>query len=359
MAEEWFVRVQGKEYGPVDLETLQEWKAEGRLIPQNEVRTGPDAAWLPAAQFPELFATEPPAPKRDPLFRRRTMGEIVSQSFRIYGRGFPKFLLLALMVEAPWLTMRLSLAFTQFRQGEPLSADSRMTAAVAIVMLAILLALWPVFVAAMQFATVDVASGRPLRLKEVLRGAVAIWPRIARLGLLVYGSFLFWTLLPLMLIAALLAQQSIVTLLLAPLALALQVYMAGRLFVNFLFWQQSCAIAGLEGAEALQESKDLGRSRSNEPRLRRPLYRGAIIVSVWVLVLLAASVAVELPFTIIRLRGVATIEQAVAVMQQLLNAPRPDAMTLAVTVLSSLVHAILRPLLAIAFVVLYFDAKGG
>jgi hypothetical protein len=26
MAEEWIVRVQGKEYGPVDFETLSEWK---------------------------------------------------------------------------------------------------------------------------------------------------------------------------------------------------------------------------------------------------------------------------------------------------------------------------------------------
>jgi len=38
MSDEWFVRVQGKEYGPVSTETLREWKGEGRLIRENELR---------------------------------------------------------------------------------------------------------------------------------------------------------------------------------------------------------------------------------------------------------------------------------------------------------------------------------
>ena len=38
MSEEWMVRVEGKEYGPVDLDELREWKREGRLIRENEVR---------------------------------------------------------------------------------------------------------------------------------------------------------------------------------------------------------------------------------------------------------------------------------------------------------------------------------
>ena len=38
MPEEWIVRVDGKEYGPADIETLREWKADGRLLPGNEAR---------------------------------------------------------------------------------------------------------------------------------------------------------------------------------------------------------------------------------------------------------------------------------------------------------------------------------
>src|SRR5437879_10946800 len=31
MTDEWIVRVQGKEYGPVDIDTMRPWKMEGRL----------------------------------------------------------------------------------------------------------------------------------------------------------------------------------------------------------------------------------------------------------------------------------------------------------------------------------------
>ncbi len=38
MAEEWIVRVQGKEYGPADIDTLLEWKKEGRLKQPYHIR---------------------------------------------------------------------------------------------------------------------------------------------------------------------------------------------------------------------------------------------------------------------------------------------------------------------------------
>ncbi len=358
MAEEWFVRVEGKEYGPVDLETLEEWKSEGRLIPQNEVRNGPDAEWLAAAQFPELFggAGDQQA-HHESLFRRRSFNEIIAESFRIYSRGFPQFFALALLVAIPSLAMKISLAFTSYREGEPVTFTSRVAGAIAIVMLGAVVASWPVFVAGLQFATVDLAAGRAIRLKEILRQAVGMWRRIARLCLFVYGSYVFWTVLPLMAIFALAGTPSIPSLLIALLALGFQVYMASRLFVNFMFWQQSSTIAGLDSVDALRESKELARSRTHEPRLQRPLHRGALIAAIWLLILLAVSLAVEMPLTLVRLQGITTVEQGYAVLQQLMNAPAPDAMTIGTYVLSSLVHAALRPLLGIAFVVLYFDAR--
>ena len=50
MSDEWMVRVEGKEYGPVDEEELQEWRKEGRLIRSNEVRRVEDEKWIPAAE---------------------------------------------------------------------------------------------------------------------------------------------------------------------------------------------------------------------------------------------------------------------------------------------------------------------
>ncbi|MFL6568357.1 MAG: DUF4339 domain-containing protein [Chthoniobacterales bacterium] len=359
MPEEWFVRVQDKDYGPVDLDTLQEWKAEGRLIPANEVRQSGTDAWLPAAQYPELFGVEPPPLPRQQqgLFRRRSFSEIISDSVRIWARGFLQFFLLALFVAIPSLAMQISFGFTNFQGGQPFSTTTIIAGAIGVSSLAMLLVCWPIFVGALQFTTVEIAAGRKPSLREALRQTTSIWPRIARLCLVVYGSFIFWTLLPLMLILSVVANPSILSFLIALLALTFQVYMAGRLFVNFMFWQQSCTIAGLDAAESLRESKDLARGRNNEPWHQRPLWRGAIIASIWLVVLVAVSVAVETPFTLVRLHGIKTLEEGIALLQQLLNAPTPDRLTTATNVVSSLVHAALRPLLGIAFVVLYFDAK--
>ena len=51
----WIVRVLGKEYGPVDLDELREWKREGRLIRENEIREPESERWIPAGELPELF----------------------------------------------------------------------------------------------------------------------------------------------------------------------------------------------------------------------------------------------------------------------------------------------------------------
>ena len=56
MTDEWIVRVQGKEYGPANIETLREWKAEGRLLPANEARQVNVDLWTTAADIPGLFS---------------------------------------------------------------------------------------------------------------------------------------------------------------------------------------------------------------------------------------------------------------------------------------------------------------
>src|SRR5713101_4674196 len=62
MAEQWIIRVQGKEYGPADLATLREWKADGRVLPANPARQADvnEAHWKTAGDIPGLFRVEPP-----------------------------------------------------------------------------------------------------------------------------------------------------------------------------------------------------------------------------------------------------------------------------------------------------------
>src|ERR1051325_7506461 len=93
VTEEWIVRVQGKEYGPADIDTLREWKREGRLLPENEARDAGADLWSTAAAIPGLFdvaAVVPTAerPIRAPVQKYRSFGQILADTFQIYRKGF-------------------------------------------------------------------------------------------------------------------------------------------------------------------------------------------------------------------------------------------------------------------------------
>jgi hypothetical protein len=360
MPDEWMVRVQGKEYGPVDFETLREWQLDGRLIPENEVRKNRDTTWIKAGTIGDLFpGVSDLADSTVRQIRKRTLGEILIETFRIYRNGFVPFFCLALLVGIPSLLLKVSLAYVNFSGNATPSRMAVTASAIAVVMFTVVLATWPIFLAGIQIATADLAAGRSVRLRDLLGRAINFWPRVAKLCLLVYGSYFVWSVIPVLAILSLVAgQPSFISILLALGILVLQVYMTARLFVNFLFWQQSSVLAKLEGLEALRESKELARSRAEAPRLERPLYRGAILVSIWVLLLLALSAGAELPFLFVRLQGVTSLQDAVALAQNLANASAPDAITIATYIVTTLIHAALRPLLGIAFVLLYLDAKG-
>jgi len=50
----------GEKYGPIDLATLKQWIAEGRLSSATQVMRSDSSTWLPASQFPELGLGVPP-----------------------------------------------------------------------------------------------------------------------------------------------------------------------------------------------------------------------------------------------------------------------------------------------------------
>src|SRR6266481_2918764 len=108
MAEQWIMRVQGKDYGPADLATLHEWKADGRVLPTNPARRIDVDAWQTAAEIPGLFKTEPPpvqVPTTEPrvevtdrrLESKPPTRKILSETFRVYFRGFSQFFGLSLL----------------------------------------------------------------------------------------------------------------------------------------------------------------------------------------------------------------------------------------------------------------------
>src|SRR5262245_21630581 len=102
VTDEWIVRVQGTEYGPANIETLREWKAEGRLIPGNEARRANVDLWTTAAQIPGLFDVPPAVPSADASAQppvqlsRRNFAEILTETVQVYRKGFFQFLGLTL-----------------------------------------------------------------------------------------------------------------------------------------------------------------------------------------------------------------------------------------------------------------------
>ncbi|MBV9010217.1 MAG: DUF4339 domain-containing protein [Verrucomicrobia bacterium] len=361
MEQRWFVRVSGREYGPVDLDTLAEWKREGRLVPSNDVRAEHESAWSPAAELAGLFKPPPlppPQASAQPLPRHRTIGQIIRDSFRIYKSAFLPFFAATLLTAIPLLAFELvSPSYGIFRRG---LSGSGFTAANITLLLAatVLIVTWPLFLAAIQIGTVEVLAGRKVRLGELLRRAVNYYPRFAWLSFIVYGSYFIWTALPVLAIVSLVSSgPSIATLLLALLILAIQVTMVARLWVNFLFWQQAAGIANLDGAAAIEESRALARSQRRARKIDRPLWRGALLASLWFVLMLGLSAGLEVPFVLSKVQDITTPEQALAFFQNAKPPQSPDFMLIASAVLSSLVHTLLRPVFGIAFVLLYFDSR--
>ena len=359
------VRVEGKEYGPVDEDELREWKTEGRLIRSNELRRVEDEKWMPAGQLVEIFADDPPpaeaAAPPDLVVRRRTWREILRETIRIYWGGFWRFMVFGLLTAVPmfvlqWYFPRVPLPDLSSGTMETMPAVT--VPPICWLMFAMVILVWPVSTAGFQYVADDVLRGRQRSLAEQFVAALNKFSRMLGTGLLVYASYFFWFFVPLTAMVALLAGGiSVFSLMLYLLIGAFMVYMNARLFINFLFWEQTAAFGDEGTLVALRESKELARCAPDAPRLDRPLYRGAIVASVWLLLLLFLLVGVQFPFTLIRLSGVENPEQAMALMQSLSQAKTPDALMIASDVASALMNLILRPLLAAAFIVVYYDAK--
>jgi GYF domain 2 len=359
MADQWMVRVEGREYGPVDTDTLREWKNEGRLIRSNELRRIEDERWAPAAEFPEFFADEipPPIPPSTSTTTGLGLGGMLVESFRIFRRGFRYFLALSLLTALPSFCAQLSAPPTDISSAA--SLDPRAAAAVlfSFFMALLGLALWPVFIAGIQIATVEVREGRSIGLFELLRRAFGFWTRLALLCIFVYGSFLLWTAIPVFLIlVVMLTVPPEIGLFLALALLAFQVWITARLFTNFLFWQQFAVIADLGINQSLRQSSELARSGNERPWYSRPLWRGAVFASLWCIVVLLVNINPIWQMLQVYFHQIAVQADPQSMVQALSDAKPQTGGT--VNYMLGLLQIVLRPLLGISFVVLYFESNG-
>jgi len=58
------IGIDGKEYGPVDLDQLRQWIAQGRVNAQTRLKAGDAADWKPAAEIAEVAALLTPTAKQ-------------------------------------------------------------------------------------------------------------------------------------------------------------------------------------------------------------------------------------------------------------------------------------------------------
>ena len=391
MAEQWIIRVQGKEYGPADLATLREWKADGRVLPANPARQADveEAHWKTAGDIPGLFQVEPPpvqtnveanaSPARTVLRAGASAGiaadtatttskppsrNILVETFRIYFRGFFQFFGLSLLSIVPIVCAELSSRFVDTAPG--VNVDQRTLVAVAfgLCMLVLRIVLVPVYIAGIQILTAELAAGHRLGFFSVLNVAVKYWPRVAGLGLFVYGVFFLLILFALGIAIMVVTSAALFSIVLALGLLAFQVWLFGRFFINVLFWQQFTVLENANVNEALRESRRLARSGRDLPWYQRPLWRGALIVSIWIAFALAIAVvamwprlAAEWPLVRDSFSQLGVAQDPQVVLQKMM-ASLPKNQTASFSELGlTVLQRILQPLLGIAFVVLYLDTR--
>src|SRR6266513_680712 len=381
MAEQWIIRVQGKEYGPADLATLREWKADGRVLPANPARQADvnEAHWKRAGDIPGLFQVEPPpvqGPARNQRSAAYTQGSgepkkisdqksksrppsrnILVETFRIYFRGFFQFFCLSLLSIVPIVCAELTSRFIDTAPGGNVDLRSLVAVAFGLCMLVLRLVLIPIYIAGIQILTAEFATGHRIGFFSVLNAAVKYWPRVTGLGLFVYGVFFLLILFALGIAIMVVTSATLFSIVLALGLLAFQVWLFGRFFINVLFWQQFTVLENANTNEALRESRRLARSGRDLPWYQRPLWRGALIVSLWFAFALTITVIPAWPMLREYFVELMRTQDPQALLQKMnasLQTHGFDYPALALNILQRL----LQPLLGIAFVVLYLDSKG-
>ena len=363
MPKEWIMRVQGKEYGPADIETLREWKAEGRLLPGNEARRADVDLWTTAAEIPGLFDVAAPVaasttrPAPPPLQPRRGFSQILAETFRIYRKGFLQFLGLALVVAVPSIAAQLTSATSGASPNVEPDFRTLIAAAFGLCMTVLTMVLWPIYIASIQILSAEIGGGRRIGLVAALNEAVKFWPRIAILCVFVYGIFFLLTIFALAVAVMIVAgASSLAVIFFALVLLVIQIWMFGRFFINVLFWQQFAVLENAGVVDSLRESRNLARSGRSLPWFERPLWRGAFLVSIWTAFVLAITLGPEWSTLRHYFNELTTTQDPQALLQQLTATQQAHSFDIYHFALN-LLQRILQPLLGIAFVVLYFDSK--
>ncbi len=356
MSDQWIVRVEGKEYGPVDADELCAWREDGRLIRSNEVRAAGDERWFPAAELPEVFGDDP-APALEPALVRQesSLGALLAETWRIYRTRFGQFIGLSALVVVPSVCAQLSSAAAA-PNGE-LDLRTALAGLFNFCMIVASLIGWPLYIGGLQILTNAAANDLPVSLGESVGRAAKFWWRVAILCVLVYGAFFLLLVLAFAILVLVVAGPPSLSVVFVALGLLIfQVWMFGRVFINFLFWQQAAVLEDVGVTDSLRRSKEIAHSRRELPWWRRPKSRGAILASIWFLLATALSIGPEWSTLTAYFNALMTTHDPQALMQSITASAQTNGLAIGPLVLG-VVQAVLRPLLGISFVLLYLETK--
>jgi hypothetical protein len=361
-------------------------------LPANPARQADveEAHWKTAGDIPGLFQVEAPPIQRNveanaspartvsrastsggiaadtaaPTISKPPSRNILVETFRIYFRGFFQFFCLSLLSIVPIVCAELASRFVGTTPGANVDLRTLVAVAFGLCMLVLRIVLVPVYIAGIQILTAELATGHRLGFFGVLNAAVKYWPRVAGLGLFVYGVFFLLILFALGIAIMVVTSAALFSIVLALGLLAFQVWLFGRFFINVLFWQQFTVLENANVNDALRESRRLARSGRDLPWYQRPLWRGALIVSIWIAFALAIAVvamwprlAAEWPLVRDSFSQLGVAQDPQVVLQKMM-ASLPKNQTASFSELGlTVLQRILQPLLGIAFVVLYLDSR--
>jgi len=366
MAEQWIIRVHGKEYGPADLEALQEWKADGRVLPANPARRVDLEHWQTASEIPGLFQVEAPPVQQEVRGQRSQVGDeptskrpsrnVLTETFRIYFRGFFQFLGLSLLSIVPIACAELTSRFIDTAPGVNVDLRTLVAGGFGVCMIVLRLILLPVYIAGIQVLSAELATGNRIGFLSVLNGAVKYWPRVAGLCIFVYAIFFFLIVFGFGLLVMAASANTVLSAVIVLGLLVLQIWLFSRFFINVLFWQQFTVLENLNAADALRESRKLARSGRDLPWYQRPLWRGAFIFSIWIAFVIAITITPQWATFRDYLQQVMQTQDPQALYEKMSAAMQTHAVDYQALALN-IVQRILQPLVGIAFVVLYLDSK--
>src|SRR5204863_694763 len=152
-----------------------------------------EALWKTAGDIPGLFRAEAPPVQVEASNQKSAISNqkpaskpptknILTETFRIYFRGFFQFFCLSLLSIVPILCAEFAGRFIDTATGVTLDLRTLVAWAFGTCMFVLRIVLVPIYIAGIQILGVELATGQRIGFFSVLNGAVKYWLRVAGLG---------------------------------------------------------------------------------------------------------------------------------------------------------------------------------